>query len=165
MRTTYRVLAGLIAVLVVVQATLIVWSIAGLFYWIDEGETLDKQVVKGWEEEPPTFEGAIGHFLHAFVIGGGGGPLPTGVGLIPLAGLLLLIVSFFAKVPRGVALAAAVAASIVIQILAGIFAEPEMPYLGLVHGLNAFILFGLSLAAAKAAKNAGTTQPATAPAV
>jgi hypothetical protein len=164
MRTTYRVLAGLIAVLVVVQATLIVWAVAGLFFWIDEGETLDKQVIKGWEEEPPTFDGAIGHFLHAFVIGGGGGPLPTGLGLIPLAGLLLLIVSFFAKVPRGVALAAAVAVSIVVQIVVGINAD-AVPYIGLIHGLNAFILFGLALAAAKAAKNAATIQPAAAPAV
>lgn len=164
MRTTYRVLAGLIAVLVVVQATLIVWAVAGLFFWIDEGETLDKQVIKGWEEEPPTFDGAIGHFLHAFVIGGGGGPLPTGLGLIPLAGLLLLIVSFFAKVPRGVALAAAVAVSIVVQIVVGINAD-AVPYIGLIHGLNAFILFGLALAAAKAAKNAATIQPAPAPAV
>jgi hypothetical protein len=164
MRTTYRVLAGLIAVLVVVQATLIVWAVAGLFFWIDEGETLDKQVIKGWEDEPPTFDGAVGHFLHAFVIGGGGGPLPTGLGLIPLAGLLLLIVSFFAKIPRGVALAVAVAVSIVVQIVAGINAD-AVPYIGLIHGLNAFILFGLSLAAAMAAKNADTTQPASAPAV
>jgi hypothetical protein len=165
MRKTYRVLASLIAVLVVVQATLIVWAVAGLFNWIDEGETLDKSVVKGWEDEPPTFDGAIGHFLHAFVIGGGGGPLPTGVGLIPLTGLLLLIVSFFANIPRGVALAVAVVVSIIVQILAGHFAEPEMPYLGLLHGLNAFILFGLAVAAARAARNADTTQPATAPAV
>ena len=154
MRKTYRVLASLIAILVVVQAMMMVWTIAGLFTWIDDGATLDKSVIEGWSDEPPTFEGAIGHFIHVM----------SGTFLIPLIGLLLLIVSFFAKVPRGVALAAAIAVSIVVQYLAGTFAEPDMVYLGLVHGLNAFILFGLALAAAKAAKDAGVTSPETQPA-
>ena len=101
-----------------------VWAIAGLFTWIDEGATLDKSVIEGWENEPPTFEGAIGHFIH----------LMSGTFLIPLIGILLLLVSFFAKVPRGVVLAAVVVVLIVIQYLAGSFAEPDMPYLGLVHG-------------------------------
>ena len=142
MRKTYRVLADIIAVLVVVQAAMMVWAIAGLFSWIDGGATLDKAVIEGWENEPPTFEGSIGHFIH----------LMSGTFLIPLIGLLLLLVSFFAKVPRGVALAATVVVLIVIQYLAGFFAEPDMPYLGLVHGANAFLLFGAALMAAKAAK-------------
>jgi len=146
MRQTYRVLASAIAVLVVVQAMMMVWAIAGLFTWIDDGNTLDKSVVEGWSDEPPTFDGAFGHFIHAFI---------NGTLLIPLCGLLLLIVSFFAKVPRGVALAGLIVVLIVIQYLAGFFAEPGMPYLGLVHGLNAFILFGLALFASKSAKEAG----------
>ena len=121
MRKTYRVLADIIAVLVVVQAAMMVWAIAGLFSWIDDGATLDKAVIEGWENEPPTFEGSIGHFIH----------LMSGTFLIPLIGLLLLLVSFFAKVPRGVTLAATVVVLIVIQYLAGFFAEPDMPLLGL----------------------------------
>ncbi len=148
MRKTYRVLADIIAVLVVVQAAMMVWAIAGLFSWIDGGATLDKAVIEGWENEPPTFEGSIGHFLH----------LMSGTFLIPLIGLLLLLVSFFAKVPRGVALAATVVVLIVIQYLAGFFAEPDMPYLGLVHGANAFLLFGAALVAAKAAKPEAAAQ-------
>lgn len=155
MRKTYRILASTIAVLVVVQAMMIVWSVAGLFYWIDEGATLDKAVIEGWADEPPTFQGAIGHFVHVM----------SGTFLIPLIGILLLIVSFFAKVPRGVLLAVVVAVSIAVQYFAGFFAD-SMPYIGLIHGLNAFILFGVSLAAAKAAKEAAdTTQTAPAPAV
>lgn len=161
MRKTYQVLASIIAILVVVQAALMVWTIAGLFTWIDEGATLDKSVVEGWETEPPTFDGAIGHFLHTVIIGGTG----TGLGLIPLLGLLLLIVSFFAKVPRGVVLAVAIVVSIVVQILAGMFAEPGMPYLGLVHGLNAFILFGLAVFAARSAKEAAAAPAAPAAAM
>ena len=144
MRQTYRVLASIIAVLVVIQAMVMVWAIAGLFSWIDDGATLDKSVIEGWENEPPTWEGALGHFIHVM----------SGTFLIPLIGLLLLIVSFFAKVPRGVALAAAIAVSIVVQYLAGTFAEPNMIYLGLIHGLNAFILFGLAVFASRSAKEA-----------
>jgi hypothetical protein len=149
MRQTYRVLASIIAVLVVIQAMVMIWAIAGLFSWIDGGATLDKSVIEGWENEPPTWEGALGHFLHVM----------SGTFLIPLIGLLLLIVSFFAKVPRGVALAAAIAVSIVVQWLAGTFAEPDMIYLGLLHGLNAFILFGLAVFASRSAKEAAEVSP------
>jgi hypothetical protein len=155
MRKTYRVLASAIAVLVVIQAMAIVWSIAGLFAWIDtEGGSLDKSVIEGWDSEPPTFDGAIGHLIHVM----------SGTFLIPLLGLLLLIVSFFAKVPRGVALAAVVVVSIVVQYLAGTFAELGGATVGIIHGLNAFILFGVALAASKAAKDAGAVTPETQPA-
>lgn len=165
MRKTYRILASTIAILVVVQAALMVWAIAGLFTWIDEGATLDKSVVEGWSDEPPTWAGAIGHFLHAGPIGGGE-IFGIGVGLIPLLGLVLLIVSFFAKIPRGVALAAAIVVSIIVQIAAGVLAEPGMPMLGLVHGLNAFILFGLAVFASRSAKEAAVApQGASTPAM
>lgn len=154
MRKTYRILADTIAVLVVVQAAMMVWAIAGLFTWIDEGATLDKSVIEGWESEPPTFAGSIGHFIH----------LMSGTFLIPLIGLLLLIVAFFAKVPRGVALAALIVVLIVIQYLAGFFAEPGMPYLGIIHGANAFILFAAALVAAKAAKEETVAPQETQPA-
>ena len=139
MRKTFRVLAGLIAVLVIVQAALMVWSIAGFFSWIDSGATVDKSVIESWEETPPDHAGAIGFPLHAFLIG----PI-----VIPALGLLLLISSFFAKVPRGVVLSVAIVVSIAVQYLAGILAEPDYPWLGLVHGINAFILFGLAVSAA-----------------
>ena len=154
MRKTYRILADTIAVLVVVQAAMMVWAIAGLFTWIDEGATLDKSVIEGWENEPPTFDGSIGHFIH----------LMSGTFLIPLIALLLLIVSFFAKVPRGVALAALIVVLVVIQYLAGFFAEPGMPYLGIIHGANAFILFVAALMAAKAAKEKAVAPRETQPA-
>jgi hypothetical protein len=154
MRKTYLVLARLIAILVVVQAMMIVWAISGLFKWInDGGNTLDKSVMDGWADDPPTFDGAIGHFLHALVLG---------QGAIPLAGLLLLIVAFFAKVPRGVPLAAAVVVLIVIQILLGINSQGT-PIFGMLHGLNAFLLFGACMGAAMAAKNAGAPEGSPAP--
>ena len=154
MRKTYRVLANIIAIEVVIQAMMIVFAIAGLFKWIDDGATLDSSVIKGWEDTPPTWTGAIGHFVHVM----------NGQFLIPLFGLLLLIVSFFAKVPRGTVLAVVIVVSIAVQVAAGITAD-SMPYIGLIHGLNAFILFGASLAAASAAKSASTAESVPAPAV
>jgi len=155
MRQTYRVVAGLIALLVVVQAAMIAYAIGGVFSWIDAGNTLDKSVVEGWDDNPPDFEGAIGSFLHFFIIG---------TILIPLLGLILLIVSFFAKVPRGPMLAGVVFVTIVVQYLLGTFgASTSTPLLSLLHGLNAFIVFGAAVTAATAAKNAGAAQPSPTP--
>ena len=154
MRKTYRVLANIIAIEVVIQAMMIVFAVAGLFKWIDDGATLDSSVIKGWDDTPPTWTGAIGHFIHVM----------NGQFLIPLFGLLLLIVSFFAKVPKGVMLAVVIVVSIAVQVTAGIMAD-SMPYIGLIHGLNAFILFGAALAASSAAKSARTAETVAAPAV
>ncbi len=153
MRKTYQILAGTIAVCVVLQAAFIAYAIGGVFTWIDEGNTLDKSVVEGWEANPPTFEGSLGSFFHFFILG---------TVLIPLLGLILLIVSFFAKVPRGPMLAGVVFLAIVAQWLLGTFAASTgTPLLSLVHGLNAFIIFGSAVVAARAAKTV-TESPAVA---
>ena len=41
MRTAYRVLASLVAGLVVLQAALIAWAMSGLSKWVADGGTLD----------------------------------------------------------------------------------------------------------------------------
>jgi hypothetical protein len=150
MRTTYLWLARIISLLIVVQAMTIVWAVAGLFHWITEkGGALDAAVVKSWDDTPPTFTGAFGHLLH----------VEMGEKLIPALALLLLIVSFFAKVPKGVAIAAVLLVLVVLQVLAGMKAE-HLPSLGLWHGLNAFLIFGAAMAAAMKAKE---TPAVTAP--
>jgi hypothetical protein len=137
MRQTYRVLAGLVAVLVVVQAAAIVYAIAGLGYWIqEEGGVLDKAAMDSEVE----FTGVVGFMIHGM----------NGTMLIPLVGLALLVVSFFAKVPHGIALAGGVAVLIALQIALGIFAH-AMPWLGPFHGINAFLLLGTALMAVRAA--------------
>jgi hypothetical protein len=142
MRAAYLWLARLIAVLVVVQAMTIVFAVAGLFNWITEkGGVLDAAVVKSWDETPPTFTGAIGHFLHVEV----------GEKLMPVLALLLLIVALFAKVSQGVVIALVLLVLVVAQLLAGQNAD-QMPYLGLFHGFNAFLIFGAAMAAAMKAK-------------
>jgi len=141
MRKTYRILADIIAIEVVLQAMFMVFAVSGLFKWIDDGNNLNQSVIDGWDEDPPTFQGAVGVFFHGI----------NGQMIIPLIGLALLIVAFFAKVDRGVLFAAVIVASIVVQVLAGMYAG-SAPWLGLVHGLNAFVLFSAAIMAARAAK-------------
>ena len=70
----------------------------------------------------------------------------NGMFLIPLLALLLLIVSFFAKVPRGITLAFVVLLFVVLQVTLGIFGHMT-PYAGLLHGINAFLVVGSALGA------------------
>ena len=60
--------------------------------------------------------------------------------IIPLLALLLLVFSFFAKVPGGVKWAAIVLLLVVVQATLGI-AGHSVPFLGALHGLNALLLF------------------------
>jgi hypothetical protein len=150
MRQTYKILARIIAILVVIQAMTMVFAVAGFFTWIDDGGSADSSTLK--EGNFPSFTGDVGFMIHGI----------SGMNLIPLVALLLLIVSFFAKVPRGVLLAVVVVVSTALQIFAGLTAH-DVPAIGLVHGLNAFILFGAALAASQAAKGAGEVQTAPAP--
>jgi len=144
MRAAYLWLARLIAVLVVVQAMTIVFAVAGLFNWITEkGGSLDASVVASWDETHPTFTGAIGHLIH----------WKAGEQLFPALAVLLLIVAFFAKVSQGVVIALVLLLLVILQTLSGLYAE-GMPYLGLFHGLNAFLIFGAAMAAAMKAKEA-----------
>ena len=145
MRSAYRILAIIIAVEVVIQAMMIVFAVAGLGHWVDEGGTLDKAA---FESEDLSFTGVAGFMVHGI----------NGMMIIPLLGLALLVVSFFAKVPGGVKLAAIVLGSIVVQVFAGILGH-DAPYIGMIHGLNAFILAGSAGMASRLAKSAETGVP------
>jgi hypothetical protein len=141
MRKAYRILADIIAIGVALQAMVMVFAIAGLFHWInDEGGSVDAAVVDSWEEDHPTFQGAIGVPIHELV----------GGMLIPLVALALLVVAFFASVPGGVKWAAIILGSVVVQVMAG-YGAADAPWVGLIHGLNAFALFSVAIVAARAA--------------
>jgi hypothetical protein len=144
MRAAYLWLARLISLLVVIQAMTIVFAVAGLFNWITEkGGSVDASVVAAWDQTPPTFTGAIGHYIHWL----------TGERVFPALALLLLIISFFAKVSQGVVIALVLFVLVILQTVTGLYGD-KMPYLGLVHGLNAFLIFGAAMAAAMKAKAA-----------
>jgi hypothetical protein len=152
MRQAYRILADLIAIAVAIQAMAMVWAIAGLFHWIDDGGTLNHDVLKGWEDKSPDFQGAVGFEIHGIV----------GFMVIPLVGLALLVVAFFAKVERGVALAGAIFVMILIQVVLG-FSAGDAPWLGLFHGFIPFAMFSAAIVAARAAHPGSQTAMATTP--
>ena len=139
MRTTYRVFAYVIAAEVAVQAAMIAFAVFGLGIWVDkDGGVLDKAT----SESEPDFTGALGFAIHGM----------NGMMLIPLIALIFLILSFFAKIPGGVAWAARVFGLVVLQVLLGLFGH-ESAYLGLLHGINALAVFSVALMAGKRVKS------------
>ena len=85
MRNAYRVLALVIAVEVAIQAAAIAYANFGLDVWIDGGGVLNKATQEGAE-----FTGVGGFVLHGI----------NGMIVFPLLVIVLLVLSFFAKVPR-----------------------------------------------------------------
>jgi hypothetical protein len=140
MRSAYRVLAWLVAIEVLVQSAFIAYAMFGESKFIDGGGVVDKALV---ESQTADFEGVIGFPIHGI----------NGQIVIPLIGLALLVVAFFARIERGVALAGATFGLIVLQVLLGTFGH-GMPLLGLLHGLNALLIFGAAVAAVRAASAA-----------
>ena len=146
MRSAYKFLAFAIAGLVALQAAFMVFAIAGLVLWVEDGNSLTKATMEA--EEPPDFTGAIGFLLHGM----------NGMMLIPLVALVLLILSFFAKIPGGSKWAGLTLLFVVLQVALGIFGH-ESAYIGGLHGLNALILFSV---ATQAGRRVATAVPAEA---
>ena len=130
MRKAYRVLGLLIALAVVVQASAIAFGSFGFFNEIERGTVYTPS------SEAPNF----GPMLHAL----------NGTLVIPALSLALLVVSFFAKVHRGIRLALFTFLAVVVQINLAFFSF-DTPAIGLLHGANAFAVLGLALTAARAA--------------
>jgi uncharacterized sodium:solute symporter family permease YidK len=138
MRTVYRVLAFLLAIEVVIQAMAIAYAIAGLGKWVEnDGGVLNKQVV---DADSPDFPGSGGFMTHGL----------NGMMIIPILVLLLLIVSFFAKVPGGVRSAVILLVLVAVQVFLGIFAH-DVPYVIVLHVLNAFAIMGVAAMAGRSA--------------
>lgn len=135
MKQTYRVLAGLIALGVLVQAAAIAFGWFEVINKVDEGSLVFDS----------DYDGNAGHAIHGIV----------GMNVMPLLGLILLIVSFFAKIPGGVKWAVALFLAIVVQVVLA-FVSFGVPAVGALHGINALVVLGLAVAALK---SAGTTEP------
>ena len=134
MRRAYRILAYLLAAEVVVQAMMIGIALAGVNKWIDDGATVTKKVV----DSHPRFAGSIGFPIHAI----------NGEMLVPLLVLALLAVSFPAKLPDGTRRAAILVGLVVLQVVLGL-ALQAVPYVALLHVLNAFGILAVALVAAR----------------
>lgn len=146
MRVVYRILAYVIAAEVALQAAFMAYAVAGLGIWVQDGGVLDAAVM---ESEEPPFDEAIGFMLHGI----------NGMMVVPVIALLLLIVSFFAKVKGGIRFAVILLLLVALQIFLGIFGH-EAAIFGLFHGIVAFAVYGTAFMAGFRAK-----RPAPEPAV
>lgn len=154
MRKTYRFLANAIAALVVVQAGAIAWAFFGLSNEIDKnGLVVNKACLES--EGCGDFTAEWGFAIHMFF---------NGTILIPLVALTLLVVSFFAKVPGGVKLAATIVVLIILQVLVLPTLSREVGSgFGALHGVNALVLMGVAIMAGQRARTTvDTAAPATA---
>ena len=129
MRTAYRVLAFAIAALVAVQAAAIGYAVFAQLSWIENGGTLDKASI----DSAPGTSAYIFHALDG--------------GVVLLLSLALLIVSFFAKIPRGVRWAVIVLVCTDRPDRLG-HAVASLAAIGAVHGAVALVLFGVAVMAA-----------------
>ncbi len=137
MRSAYKYLAYAIDALILLQAAAMAWAVFGLSKWIEDGNTLTKAKMEG---DTFSFTEERGFMIHGM----------SGMMLIPLIGLILLIVSFFAKVPEGPKFAGMLFGGIVIQVALGLFAH-GLPALGFIHGFWALLLFWLAYRTAQQA--------------
>jgi hypothetical protein len=135
MKTAYRVLAYLVAAEVIVQAMAMVYGIAGLGKWVDSGGVFDKSVMESDESPFPEIVGIMIHGINGMMV-------------IPAIALLLLISSFFAKIPGAVKWAGLVLLLVVLQIALGLFGH-AVPAVGALHGLNALLLFSAAVYTAR----------------
>ncbi len=145
MRTTYRVLAYLVALGVAVQAAAIAYAYFGLGKWIEDGGVLDKATM---ESEGAGFTGVLGFAVHGI----------NGQMVIPVIALLLLIVSFFARVPRGVLWAGIVVLVVALQVTLGLLSFAVVG-LGMLHGMNALVLFTVAVIAARRVSTVAAPAP------
>jgi hypothetical protein len=129
MRSTYRVLAGLIAIGVVVQAMAIALAWFTVIKDVDGGLVFDK-----------NSDYNIGQATHSIV----------GSGVIPLLAIVLLIISFFAKVESGVRWALYVFGLVVLQFGLAVLSF-GVAAVGALHGLNAFALLAVAAMASRRA--------------
>ena len=149
MRTAYRVLAYLVAAEVVVQAAAMAFGVAGLSHWVNTGGVFDRAVLDGDVFPFPEVAGFIVHGINGSIV-------------IPALALSLVVVSVFAKVPRGSAWAVAVFVLVGVQATLG-FSASDLPALGALHGLNALLLFATALFAGRRARVPASDQGATEP--
>jgi hypothetical protein len=144
-KQTYRVLAGLIALGVLVQAGAIAAGWFTAIHDVDNGLVIDK-----------NYDGNAFHGVHGFV----------GFNVMPLLGLVLLIVSFFAfkSVPGARKWAGIVLGLIVLQVALALFAF-SVPALGALHGINALAVLGTSVRAFMLTREGGVRRESSTGAV
>lgn len=132
MTKAFRVLAFLIAGLVFVQAFTMTWAIAGLYGYVDDGNSFTSDLMEEGAETP--FPEVLGFMIHGM----------NGTMLIPLIALVTLVVGLLAKFPGSTKYGAAIFLLVVLQVALGLFGH-EAAIFGGLHGINALLLFGAAV--------------------
>jgi hypothetical protein len=134
-KQTYRVVSGLVALGVLVQAAAIAFGWFDALHELDNGTVIDE-----------NYEGNAGHVLHGI----------NGMYVMPLLGLILLIVSFFAakQVPGARKWGGIVFGLIVLQVVLA-FVAFGAPIVGALHGLNALAIIGAAARASMLTRESG----------
>lgn len=145
MKKAYQIIAGIVALEIFLQALFIAWGMFGFSNWIEDGGVFDKAAADSAEEGGLEFAGSIGWGLH-FI---------NGLMVIPVIVLLLFVLSFFAKVPRGITFASVLVVLVILQVmvLPGLAREVN-PFFGGLHGFNALLILGTAISASRAAATA-----------
>lgn len=124
MKIAIRTVAWLIALLVALQAASIAYALMSVGHLVfSEGRTLDQN----------TEVGGAGFVIHSVV----------GMQIIPALSIILLILALVSRSRTTIWLSAAVLVVVIIQIFLGM-AGDDMPAVGWVHGLVAFVIFVLA---------------------
>jgi heme A synthase len=136
---TFRVFAYLIALEVVVQAAALAYHSAGLGHWIySDRHTVTRATLE--EGSDVDYTGRIGQLVHG----------ENGAMIVPLLTLALLVVAVIARkrVVGSVRWAGIVLGLVVLQVVLG-FVALEVPEIGALHAVNAFVLLWAALHTAR----------------
>lgn len=136
MRGAYKGIAHLIALGVLLQAAFVAAAWFQTINDVDAGTVINAD-----------YEGNAGHALHGMV----------GMMVMPLLGLIFFVLSFFAKLPGGVKWAGLTFLAIVVQVVLA-FVSFGVPVIGALHGINAFVVFGLALYSGRRVASASTVE-------
>ena len=135
MRRAYQIICHIIAACVVLQAAVIAWSTFAILGSGEEGAAVSVD------------PGITGFIVHSTV----------GQMVIPLLAIALLVVALIVRI--GVSWAAWLLVAVVVQVFLG-YTSFDLPGLGLIHGLNAFVVLGLAETGARSVATAKVQTPA-----
>ena len=153
MKKAYRVLARLIAALVVVQAAAIAYGAFAIDKVVNNAKDHGNTIA----DASSKLDGGAGYGVHGLV----------GMLVIPLVAIILFVVAFMAHIPDGVKWAGFILLDVVVQVVLGLAAH-SLAALGWLHGPNALVLFALAIytgrrvAADPVSEPVATSAPSTA---
>ena len=150
MRKVYTWLAWLIAAMVLVQAAAIALGFGGMMHFVSQGGVVDKALTES--RTGGNFTGELGFPIHALV----------GGLIMPVAALVLVVLSWFTKVRGATWWAVGLFVLIFVQGSLG-YTIKDVPFIGALHGANALAVFVVAVVCARRAQSA-PARPAAEPA-